>query len=209
MQNAIGSNNFAQHVNKINQLNSNNEIPDSINTSKRKNNTPQTEYSNVTVQQQLNITILKYDINISYSSDNKSLNLLFKTAIEGINDVIGDGAIEDVAVSGLDMSPEATAERIVSMSTAFFSSYQEQHPEMTEPEAAESFASLIKGGIDKGFSEARGILSSLKVLEGSVANNIDETYSLVQEGLQDFLERHTKSSNNDDEELDGEGLKYL
>ena len=148
------------------------------------------ESSSVTAKQQFNAAILQSAVDVSAGS--KFLSLTFKTAIEGINDALketlGDNAIQNAYDSGLDISPEATAERIVSLSTAFFGSYQKQHPELSQDEALTKFTDIISGGINTGFAEARDILSGLQVLEGDIASNIDLTYDLVQEKLTSFME---------------------
>ena len=146
------------------------------------------------IKQQFNSAILQSSLEVSVSEGNESLALLYKAAIEGINDVLepelGSNAIQNTYDSGLDVSPEATADRIVSLSTAFFSLYQEQHPELSDEQAANKFADIIGGGIDKGFAEARDILEGLKVLEGDIASNIDTTYDLVQQGLKAFVDSY-------------------
>jgi hypothetical protein len=76
----------------------------------------------------------------------------------------------------------------VSLSTAFFGSYQKQHPELSATDALIKFTDIIKGGINTGFDEARDILSGLQVLEGDIASKIDLTYDLVQEKLTSFVE---------------------
>ena len=149
------------------------------------------------IKQQFNSAILQSSLDVSVSAGNKSLALVFKSAIEGVNDVLepelGSNAIQNIYDSGLDVSPGATADRIVSLSTAFFFSYQEQHPELTDEQAANKFADIIGGGIDKGFAEARGILEGLKVLEGDIASNIDTTYDLVQQGLKAFVDNYAEA----------------
>ena len=148
------------------------------------------------VKQQFNSAILQSSLKVSVSAGNESLALLYKAAIEGINEFLapelGPNAIQNAYESGLDVSPEATADRIVSMSTAFFSSFHEQHPELSEQEAVQKFADIIGGGIEKGFAEAREILEGLKVLEGDIASNIDKTYDLVQDGLKAFVDSYTE-----------------
>jgi len=143
-----------------------------------------------TAKKELNAAILESAINVSAAAGSPQ-GLVLKAALEGINDALqatmGDNAIQNTYDSGLDISPEATAERIVSLSTAFFSSYQEQHPELSQQEAVTKFTALISGGIDTGFSEARDILGGLNVLEGDIATNIDSTYELVQEKLEAFI----------------------
>lgn len=148
-------------------------------------------------EQALDKSIVSASIEVSLRSGNESLGLLLKSAIEGINDVLrpelGDNAIENAYASGLDVSPEATAERIVSLSTAFFSRYAENHPEKDLQTALDDFVALIGKGIDQGFKEARQILDGLQVLQGDIASNIDRTYELVQQGLQSFVENFSGS----------------
>ncbi|MFT6984501.1 MAG: hypothetical protein ACJAT7_000295 [Psychromonas sp.] len=140
----------------------------------------------------LNASILESSLKFDETIADKPQSLLLKSALEGINDSLKAMGIyrtvEDGYDSGLDFSPEATAERIVSFSTQFFTAYQDQHPEMDEKEALTKFVDVISGGIDQGFGEAKDVLGGLKVLEGDVADNIDKTYGLVQEGLQAFID---------------------
>lgn len=152
-------------------------------------------------RQALNASILKASMEVSLSAGNHSMSLLYKTAIENLNQVLapelGENAIQAAADSGLDFSPEATAERIVSMSTAFFGKYAENHPEKDLETALNDFAKLIGGGIDKGFAEARQILDGLQVLKGDIASNIDKTYDLVQSGLKSFVENYPRPDKAD------------
>lgn len=176
-----------QHI--ANHLTPKNKEP---NTLSRQNETKEIESPAVLAKRQLNTAILQSNMNASISAGNQPMTLLFKAAIDGINNVLkdelGENSIQNAYDSGLDISPEATANRIISMSTAFFSQYQDKNPDMPDKEAAKSFVSIIEGGIKKGFEEAKGILDGLNVLEGSIASNIDETFDLVQKGLISFTE---------------------
>lgn len=145
----------------------------------------------------LNMSIIQVSAEVSLSAGNHSMNLLFRSAIEQLNVVLapefGDNAIQAASASaGMDFSPQPTADRIVSMSTAFFGRYAENHPEKDLETALNDFIKLIGGGIDKGFAEARHILDGLKVLEGDIASNIDKTYELVQAGLKAFVENQSR-----------------
>jgi len=137
----------------------------------------------------LNASILESTIESNIASSPQALVL--KTALDGINNVLqaslGENAIQNAYDADLDVSPDATATRIVSLSTAFFGEYQKQHPELDQEDAATAFIDIIRGGIETGFSEAREILTSLNVLEGEIANNVDSTYELVQEKLNEFV----------------------
>lgn len=154
------------------------------------------ESSAITAKRQLNAAILQSAVDVSAGS--KSLSLTFKAALDGINEALketlGDNAIQNAYDSGLDISPDATAERIVSLSTAFFGSYHKQHPELSQDEALIKFTDIVSGGIDTGFGDARNILSGLKVLEGDIASNIDLTYDLVQQKLTAFIENFDQAN---------------
>jgi len=138
----------------------------------------------------LNATILESTISLTAADSPQALVL--KTALEGINEALstalGDNNIQAAYDSGIDVSPETTADRIFSLSTAFFSQYQEVHSEFDgDTDVARSeFIDVIRGGIKTGFTEARDILQGLSVLDGEIASNINKTYSLVQAKLDDF-----------------------
>lgn len=156
----------------------------------------------VTAKKQLNQSILQASMEVSLSAGNNPAALLFKTALEGVNKALagelGTNAIQKSYASGLDVSPQATADRIVQLSTAFFGQYQAKHPEQSTEDALHSFTTLIRGGIDKGFKEARGILEGLNVLkEGNISSNIDATYELVQKGLNAFVENYKKPATSE------------
>lgn len=149
-----------------------------------------------TSRQALNASILKASMEVSLSAGNNSMSLLFKSAIEQLNQVLapelGDNAIQKAADSGMDFSPQATADRIVSLSTALFGKYAGQHPEKDLETALKDFTQLIGSGIDKGFAEARQILDGLQVLKGDIATNIDKTYDFVQAGLKSFVDNYPR-----------------
>jgi len=146
----------------------------------------------------LNAAIIESSLKYSNTIGDQPLSLLLKTALQGINEALKaagvDHSVEEAYESGLDVSPEATADRIVAFSTQFLASYREQHPEMGEEESLTSFVELIRGGIEQGFAEAKDVLGSLKVLEGDIATNIDKTYQLVQAGLQSFVDSFSRTA---------------
>ena len=142
---------------------------------------------------QLNAAILQASMNVSISSQNDPLALVYKSAITSINEALqadfGDNAVQNAASQ--DNSAEATANRIVSLSTGFFEAFKKQNPGMDNGAALEKFMGTITGGMEKGFSEARDILKGLNVLQGDIAGNIDKTYELVQKGYADFVAAHS------------------
>lgn len=137
---------------------------------------------------QLNAAIMQSTAEISIGAQNDPQALLYKSAITSINEALqadlGDNAIQQLASQ--DNSPEATAGRIVSLATGFFDAFKNQNPTLGEDEALDRFMDTIRGGVEKGFKEARDILQGLQVLDGDIAANIDKTWELVMKGLDDF-----------------------
>ena len=154
--------------------------------------TPPTNSPASVAQQQkasLNASILK-STEVDLNAKDNPLALTLRAIIDELNTVLepelGPNAIDAAAESGLDVSPDATAERIVNLSTAFFPAFQDSNPDESGDEVLTHFLDVIRSGIDQGFAEARDILEGLAVLEGTIASNIDRTYELVQEKLDAF-----------------------
>ena len=152
-------------------------------------------------QREHNVAILQAHQDVSIGIKSEPLALVYQTAIDSINKELepelGENSIQRGYESGIDVSPEATAGRIVSFSTGLFSLYQQQHPKLSEQEQVDKFLDVIGGGIDQGFGEAREILEGLGVLEGGIKDNIDKTYDLVQEGLSAFRQKFESVESNE------------
>lgn len=140
-----------------------------------------------------NVAILQANEKVSLRSNNDSLALLYKTAIEGINaelePVMGENAAQKIYDEGIDTSPQATADRIVAFATAFYSRYKELGAAETEQQTLDNFLALITPGVEKGFADAKDILTNLKVYEGEVETAVDSTFELVKKGLAAFREK--------------------
>ena len=148
-----------------------------------------------------NAQILEASLQVSIQSGNESLALAYRTAIEGINAVLepelGPDAIQNAMSQ--EHSPQATAGRIVSLSTAMFDSYAAAHPAKDFAEAAKDFIEVIRRGFEQGFQEAQDILNSLGVLPDNqaVADGIAQTYALVQKGYEDWLNQRLTPNTGD------------
>jgi hypothetical protein len=174
-------------------------------------------------KQQLNAAILQSSLEVSLSSQNDPLSLVYKSAIENLNDILkpelGDNAIQNAASQ--DNSPEATAGRILSFIKSAFGMFSQNNAtsstdgtdgadgadgtDNTKRDAnIDKFMSLIQKGVDQGFDEARGILSSLKVLNGDIASNIDKTYEILKKGIADFV-ASLKNPTTDDGSVPADG----
>jgi hypothetical protein len=140
---------------------------------------------------ELNVAIVQSGLSVAIGAGDEPLALLYKSAITGINEALqadfGEDAIQNAV--GQDNSPEGTAGRIVSLSTAFYGAYVGQHGGVDDAATRAQFVDTIRGGVERGFKEAREILDALKVLDGDIAGNIDKTYELVQQGLDAFASK--------------------
>lgn len=183
--------------------------PTESNTTSINNQTTKPSASELSAEnrRQLNQTILDNQLSLSLQSDNKAMNLLYRAISDAVEkrlaaqapqneDTNADNSTGATAETGLnktynneDTSPQATADRIVGFATNFYQAFREQNPELNDEDGLEQFMQEIGKGIDQGFADARDILTGLKKLEGKVADDIDETYSLIQKGLQEFRER--------------------
>ncbi|MFA7607212.1 MAG: DUF5610 domain-containing protein [Rhodocyclaceae bacterium] len=137
-----------------------------------------------------NAQIMQASLQVSLKSGNDAQALLFRSAIDAINEhlapVMGNNAIQNAAASQ-DNSAEATAGRILDFATGFFDAYAAQRPNDDPEQVARDFVDLIRGGFEKGFGEARDILSGLGVFAGDVESGVMKTHELVHKGLDDFL----------------------
>lgn len=153
-----------------------------------------------TMRADLNQKILQSSLTVSIQSGEKSQELLFRSAIDKLNELLapdlGENAIQNAAANQ-DNSPEATAGRIVSISTGMFELYAKQHPDEDKDQLATKFVDLIRGGFEKGFKEASDVLQGLGVLNGDVQSGIQKTYELVQKGFNDFLEKQQTKTESD------------
>ncbi|GAB3247964.1 DUF5610 domain-containing protein [Chitinimonas naiadis] len=140
-----------------------------------------------------------YSFSASITEGDNYYNLLFQATYESISSSLqldtSTTAVQPPTTpddSQIDVSPEATAKRILDMSTGFLELFKKQHPGEDEATVLKNFMDTIGSGIEQGFKEARGILDGLGVLKGDIAGNIDKTWDLVQSGLKDFADKAGK-----------------
>jgi len=149
-------------------------------------------YDHVQTKKDQNNAIVRSQMEVSVKMGNEPMALLYKTALSAINEALDPTTetkpIQTAYDNQVDVSPEATATRIVNFATGFYQAYQQQNPDIAPEESLDNFMSVISGGIETGFNDARDILESLSVLDGKVASDIDSTYDLVQEGLKQFVD---------------------
>lgn len=142
------------------------------------------------LRKDLHIGILQASIQVSIRSGDQSQALLLRSAIEGIDEALaptlGPQAIQNSMDQ--DRSAEATAGRIVSMSTAFFEAYAARRQDDAPETVLRDFIDVIRGGFESGFGEAREILEGLGVFKGAVEADVMKTRELVLEGYDRFIQ---------------------
>ena len=103
-----------------------------------------------------------------------------------------ESAKADLGVSpdtSFDVTPEATANRIVDFALLAFSQFQENHTELSEEEVRTEFVEFIGKAIGKGIEEARDILTGLNSLTEEVNADITTTVDIINQRLQGFADQ--------------------
>lgn len=148
-----------------------------------------------------NSQILQASLQISIQAGNDSLALLYRTAVDEINNVLAPDLGPDAIHNAMsqDNSAQATAGRIVGLSTAMFNAYAARYPDKDMEVVAKDFVNVVRGGFEQGYKEAEDILNSLGVLSAGspVAEGISQTFALVQKGYDDWLANKLASLHSD------------
>jgi len=116
----------------------------------------------------------------------EKLGALFDKAAE-LNPEMAASGPEAFFDSSLDVSPEATADRIVGFALGLKGVFARQNEDLSPEQMMSRFESEIRRGIGDGFGHARGVLQGLELLEGDVEENVDATWDLVQQKLDGYF----------------------
>jgi hypothetical protein len=93
-----------------------------------------------------------------------------------------------------DLSPEATAERILGGITGYiYRAFRRSRPEANGDDLAE-FERGVRSGLERGMKEARRVLAGLRALDVELARGLDRTQSLVASGLERFFAREREAA---------------
>lgn len=114
--------------------------------------------------------------------------LLFKTIVEGVNEVLGDDTIQGSFDAEVDVTPEAVAQKIVTLAIESYPQYVAENSDVPAADVANSFFGRVTEGVSSGADEARGVLAGLNVVDEEVASAIDATYDAIIQGVQSFLD---------------------
>jgi hypothetical protein len=92
-----------------------------------------------------------------------------------------------------DLSPEATAERILGGITGYiYRAFRRSRPEANAGDLAE-FERGVRSGLERGMKAARQVLEGLQALDPELARGVERTQSLVAAGLERFFTREREA----------------
>jgi len=129
-------------------------------------------------------------VDVSANSQYNAQLTILEKVNEQIAGTFGATGATDVGVfSSVETSPKGTAKAIYDFAISFYDAYKEQHAGEDEAEVLDNFMSTIRSAIDDGFAEALDILNSMPGFNDEIDAGIDETYSILQEMLNDFYEQ--------------------
>ncbi len=133
-------------------------------------------------------------VSLNFGDLYKGLSISAKSIVDAINQQLGDFAPAGVQnLKPEDVTPEATADRIVTGSVAFFDAYAKQHKDLEGEELIDSFMAEIRKGIKTGYDDAFNILKGLGAFEvEGVQDGIEKTKSLIEEKLVAFENQKRK-----------------
>ena len=97
--------------------------------------------------------------------------------------------LEDALSGATDFSPEATAKRIVDFATSFLGAFKGNHLEQEGNAQIDGFSQLIKDAVDEGSKQSRDLLEGIGRISSQVTEEVDRTYRLVMQGIDDFSDR--------------------
>lgn len=138
-----------------------------------------------------------------------SSKITFQAAIDKLNEhlqeSLGEFAISEENLKsqgGMEYwTPENTAARIVTSSTAFLAGFQQANPELAGEELMDRFIEVVGSGLQKGFDEAQGILGDAEVFSGKIEENFAKTVDLVQKGLEEFKNHYLDNASKTDDPI--------
>lgn len=118
----------------------------------------------------------------------KALTLSAKEILAKLNELLKGslpGGIESLKPE--EVTPEKTAERIVSGIAGMFGAYAKSNKDMDPEELISSFMAAARKGVEQGYGEAFSTLEGLGAFEfGGVKEGVEKTKILIEEKLKAF-----------------------
>jgi hypothetical protein len=102
-----------------------------------------------------------------------------------LEEVFGEFTASGDEQDDSDLSSEATAQRVFSLSKVLFELWRGQNPDMSEEELIDSFEGAIQNAVDQGYARAVDIFSSVEI-DSSVLETAVETVSILHRLFSDY-----------------------
>ena len=128
------------------------------------------------------------DISLSLGDRYKGLTISAQKIIAQLNEILQGKLPNGIeSLSPEDVTPERTADTIVTGITAMYSNYVKSNPELSPEEALNRFMAAARDGVSKGYDSATGTLDSLGAFEfDGVKAGVEKTRDLIELKLQEF-----------------------
>ena len=128
-------------------------------------------------------------VNLSTKMSVADINRLLETEIgKKVKQLFDEANISPAAAADTDWSKEAVADRIFQGSTGMFDIWRRQHPKMSEKDLIDSFEKVLRTSVDKGASEAVGLISARSFEdEDSLLKNAEDTIALVHQKFDNYF----------------------
>ena len=113
-------------------------------------------------------------------------DLLLSEVGKKLEAMFSEHGIELSDYKEVDMSADATAQRIFDFSTGMIEIYRQQNPDLSEEELVDQFEETIRGAVKQGYEEAVEILEGMGIW-GVAQDNAEQTMSLLDEKFDEFF----------------------
>lgn len=115
----------------------------------------------------------------------KSLSVTAQEVVDKINTALKSSLPNGVqSLKPEEVTPEATADKIVQGATSFFDIFAKQNPDLQGEDLINKFMETIKGGIQTGYDQASQILDDAGAFQfDGVKGGIEKTKGLIEEKL--------------------------
>lgn len=137
----------------------------------------------------LSSTVLGDDDTVEFSFDAaKGVTLTAQEIVGKLNELLKKQLPNGIeSLKPEEVTPEATATRIVQGTTALFDAFAEQNPELEGDELVDAFIAEVKKGVEAGYEDAFETLEALGAFSfDGVQSGIEETKRLIGEKLDSF-----------------------
>lgn len=102
-----------------------------------------------------------------------------------LEEAFGEFYFDGDDLDELDLSPEATAERIFNLSKGRFENFRDQNADMGEEDLIDSFEEAVHSAIDQGYERAVDIFSGVEI-DDAVLESAVETVSILRKLLTEY-----------------------